>query len=331
MLAASLGCGPGDGQPVGPERPPPQSEGVVLNEDLGPRPVFPPDNWWNQNISAAPVDPHSDGYIDMICRRGDAGDPCDARMHPDFGRPPYGIPYVVVPAGQPTVPVEFVLYGGESDAGLPGREPGYPIPPVALSESGYIEGGRAGGGPDGDRHLLVVDRDEWVLYELWATRWNGSAGRWEAGSGAVFDLARNDRRPEGWTSADAAGLAVFPGLVKFHEVTGSDEIRHAIRVTVRSTNGYVWPASHRAGSTPGALPLGARLRLRPDFDLTPHDVDIQRIFLAMQRYGLIVADNGSDLFVQGTMDQRWNNDVLNPAFHAVRADDFQVVELGWRP
>jgi len=168
-----------------------------------------------------------------------------------------------------------------------------------------------------------------VLFELYATRWNAGTGRWEAGSGAVFDLSRDDRRPEGWTSADAAGLAILPGLVRYDEMM-SGAIEHALRVTVRATNGYVWPASHQAGSTGGALPMGARLRLKASKDISGFPPDIQRIFQAMKTYGLIVADNGSDMYITGTMDPRWNNGVLNPAFGALTAADFEVVQLGWR-
>jgi len=166
-------------------------------------------------------------------------------MHPDFGPPPYGIPYVGVGGTQARVSVAFVDYGSESDAGV-GGVTGYPIPDAAKSQANFIEGGMPGGGTNGDRHLLIVDRDRWVLYELFAARWTGS--RWEAGSGAIFDLSTSGRRPEGWTSADAAGLAILPGLVRFDEAMRGP-VRHAFRMTVRSTNNYVWPASHRAGST----------------------------------------------------------------------------------
>ena len=145
----------------------------------------------------------------------------------------------------------------------------------------------------------------------------------------------NIRRPETWTSADAAGLAILPGLVRYDEVYDPNiiEIRHAFRVTVRATNGYVYPASHRAGSTPGALPMGARLRLKANVDITQRssDPNVQKIFRAMQKYGLIVADNGSDMFVSGTHDSHWNNDVLNPAFRALNANDFEVIQLGYNP
>lgn len=309
-------CGLTDPDDLGP------SPGTVeINGDLQGRSVFPPDNWWNLDISAAPVDPSSESYLEFVGT--------DRKLHPDFGPPPYGIPYVVVGEDQPLVPVDFVLYGDESDPGAPGRPQGYPIPVQAITEPNYLEGGHPGGGSDGDRHLLVVDGERWLLYETWATSWSGSRGRWEAGSGAVFDMTRNDRRPEGWTSADAAGLAILPGLVRADEVFGGEEIRHAFRVTLRATNGYVWPASHRAGSTEGALPMGARLRLKAEIDLSPYPTDVQKIFRAMQRYGLMVADNGSDMFIQGTMDESWDNDVLNPAFRSLTAGDFEVVELGW--
>ena len=176
--------------------------------------------------------------------------------------------------------------------------------------------------------MLIVDRDNRHLYELYDLRWNGS--QWTAGSGAFFDLNANTRRPDGWTSADAAGLAILPGLVRYDEVFGPDEIRHAFRVTVRATNGYVYPASHRAGSNSQALPMGARLRLKASKDLSPFTPEMRKIFRAMQRYGLIVADNGSDMYVSGAFDPRWNNDVLNPAFRSLSASDFDVVELGWR-
>jgi hypothetical protein len=291
---------------------------VTLNDDFGGRLLFPADNWWNQDISAAPLDAQSEAFIDFVGRT--------RTLHPDFGPPPYGIPYVGVGGSEPRVPVTFVDYGDESDSGF-GSERGYPIPEAAKTQPNYIEGGRAGGGSDGDRHLLIVDRDRWLLFELFATRWTGQ--RWEAGSGAVFDLAANGRRPDGWTSADAAGLAILPGLVRYDEAQRGT-VRHALRVTMRSTDGFVWPASHRAGSTRGALPMGARLRLKSSKDLSRYPAYIQNIFRAMQRYGVIVADNGSDMYISGAMDSRWNNDELNPAFRSLTTGDFEVVRLGWR-
>ncbi|HET7618962.1 MAG TPA: hypothetical protein VFK20_10665 [Vicinamibacterales bacterium] len=301
----------------------------VLNGPLPARQVFPATNWWNLDVSAVPVDARSEAFIDFVSGRTDSNPAGTRRMHPDFGPPPYGIPYVVVSGDQARVPVTFVDYGDESDAGAPGQPAGYPIPVEARTQPNYIEGAVAGGGASGDRHLLLIDRDRWLLFETFGTHWNASRSRWEAGSGAVFDLASDARRPDGWTSADAAGLAIFPGLVRYDEAYGTAEITHAFRVTVRATNGYVWPASHRAGSTTGALPMGARLRMKASTDISGFPAPVQRVFRAMKRYGLIVADNGSDMYVSGTMDARWNNDVLNPAFHAITADDFEVLQLGW--
>ena len=292
----------------------------------GPLPLFPPDNWWNADISSAPVDPNSAAFIDFIG--------ATRALHPDLGGdadpPPliYGIPYVVVPGDLPMEQVTF-LYADESDYQAPGRPPGYPIPVQARNESKWIEGGEPGGGDDGDRHLLIVDRDNRILYELYALKWNGSS--WEAGSGAIFPLDSNTPRPEGWTSADAAGLAILPGLIRYDEAFGAAPIRHAFRVTVRSTNGYVFPASHRAGSTIGALPMGARLRLRASKNLSGYPPEVQRIFQAMKTHGLIVADNGSDMYVTGTYDTRWDNGILNPAFRSLTASDFEVIQLGWKP
>lgn len=302
----------------------------VRNGELPPPvPLFPSTNWWNTDITNAPVDPKSASFISFIGNtRG---------MHPDFGgesgdpdAPIYGMPYIVVSGSQPLVPVTFD-YDDESDYAAPGRPPGYPIPEQAKTEQRWIEGGLAGGDAraDGDRHMLIVDRDNRILYELYATRWTGT--RWEAGSGAIFPLDSNTRRPDGWTSADAAGLAILPGLVRYDEVTSPDPIRHALRVTVRASNGYVFPGSHKAGSNSSALPMGARLRLKAGVDITRFPASVQKIFQAMKTYGLIVADNGSDLYVSGVYDTRWDNDVLNPAFTAIKASDFEVVQLGWQP
>jgi len=328
--ALTIACGGSPVQPSSQTSVPSQSGGttpapagssdVRVNDELGGRQLFPADNWWNQDISNAPVDARSDAFVESIGRTRGA--------HPDFGPPPYGIPYVGVGGTQPRLPVSFVLYGDESDAGFRG-ETGYPIPDAARTQPNYIEGGVPGGGTDGDRHLLIVDRDRWALFELFAAQWNASRQRWEAGSGAVFDLSSNARRPDSWTSADAAGLAILPGLVRYDEAARGP-LRHALRVTVRRTNGYVWPASHAAGNTSGALPMGARLRLKASKDLSRYPAYLQNIFRGMQTYGLIVADNGSDMYVTGTMDSRWNNSELNPAFSTVTAGDFEVVQLGWR-
>lgn len=299
----------------------------------GPLPIFPADNWWNLDISTAPVDPASTSYIDFIGRT--------RTLHPDFGGNAspgsveiYGFPYAVVDSTVTQRAVQF-QYADESDGvdhATNRSLPFYPIPNEAITQAHWIEGGEPGNVDrrgSSDRHLLIVDRERRHLYELYNVFYDGS--QWRAGSGAFFDLNANTRRPDGWTSADAAGLAILPGLVRYDEVFGPDEIRHALRVTVRATNGYVYPASHRAGSTPGALPMGARLRLKASRDISGFPPEVQKIFRAMQRYGLIVADNGSDLYVSGTYDTRWNNDVLNPAFRALSANDFEVVRLGYQP
>ena len=311
------------------------AQGVALDGTMPqPLPLFPADNWWNVDVSQAPLDTNSASFITFIggaARRihadwgGSAGDP-------DNPNAIYGMPYIVVPGTQPLVPVTFVDYPSQSDVGAPGRPAGYPIPDLAKSQPGWIEGGDPGSvEPDGDRHMLIVDRDNRIVYELYRAHWNAGLNRWEAGSGAVFPLTGNLRRPDGWTSADASGMAILPGLVRYDEAFGTDPIRHAFRVTVQSTNGYVFPASHRAGSTTGALPMGARLRLKASVNLSGFTPAVQRVLQAMKTYGLIVADNGSDMYVSGTFDARWDNGVLNPAFHSLHAGDFEVIQLGYRP
>ena len=288
-------------------------------------PLFPADNWWNQDISQAPLAPESPALINFINNGG------TRRLHPDFGgysgsgQGIYGIPYVVVAGDQPKRQVQF-YYDDESD-GV--GQPFYPIPDQAITQPYWIEGGPPGNqSPGGDRHMLIVDKDNRRLYELFDLGWDGT--KWTAGSGAYFDLQANGRRPAGWTSADAAGLAILPGLVKYDEVYGPGEITHAFRVTVRATNNfYVWPASHVAGSNTSAPPNGTRLRLKASKDLSGFPPEAQKIFRAMKRYGLIVADNGSDMYVSGAFDPRWDNGVLNPAFRGLNASDFEVIQLGW--
>jgi hypothetical protein len=298
-----------------------------------PLPLFPPDNWWNRDISAWPIDPGSSAFIGFI----NDGGPCRT-LHPDFGpiwpAPPeiIGFPYVVVDE-LPLEAVQFV-YSEESDGvdhATNTSFPFYPIPGQAITEPYWIEGGHPGNQQCGssDRHMLIVDRNNRWLYELYDVCWTG--GSWHAGSGAFFDMKTNNRRPEGWTSADAAGLAILPGLVRHDEAFGPSEIDHAFRFTVRATNGHVYPASHTAGSTPGALPMGARLRLRADKDISGELPYVQKIFRAMKKYGLIVADNGTDMSISGTHDLRWDNDELNPAFRRLTACDFEVVQLGHNP
>ncbi|HEX2930447.1 MAG TPA: hypothetical protein VHV54_12065, partial [Candidatus Binatia bacterium] len=307
-----------------------------------PLPLFPPDNWWNLDISTWPVASNSANYISFINNGG------TRRLHPDFGGNAgtgfsiYGMPYATVTnvTSGDLRAVQF-QYSSESDGvDHPTNTsfPFYPIPPEAITQPYWVEGGDPGNvdlRSSQDRHLLIVDRDHNYLYELYNVYYNTTQAKWFAGSGAFFDMNTNNRRPDTWTSADAAGLAILPGLVRYDEVYDPTvtEIRHAFRVTVRATNGYVYPASHRAGSTSGALPLGARLRLKAGVDVTQrtNDPNMQKIFRAMQKYGLIVADNGSDMYITGTYDTRWNNDILNPAFAALTANDFEVIQLGYNP
>lgn len=306
-----------------------------------PLPLFPADNWWNLDISSWPVDSNSASFISFINNGG------TRRLHPDFGGNAgsgyaiYGMPYAVVTSvtNADLKAVQFD-YADESDGVdhfTNTSFPFYPIPSEAITQPYWIEGGDPGNvdlRSSEDRHLLIVDKDRNYLYELYNVFYNTTQGKWFAGSGAFFDMNTNSRRPDGWTSADAAGLAILPGLVRYDEVYDPNaEISHALRVTVRATNGYVYPASHRAGSTAGALPMGARLRLKASVDITQRtsDPNVQKIFRAMQKYGLIVADNGSDMYITGTYDTRWNNDILNPAFANVSASDFEVIQLGYNP
>lgn len=275
--------------------------------------VFPANNIWNAPIDTLPVDPNSDAYVDTIG--------ADASVHPDFGsgvwppdsNSPVGIPYTTVPGSQEPVTITFVDYGEESDPGP------YPIPPDAPIE----------GGPDstGDRHVLVVDHDNCILYELFYA-FPQSDGSWEASSGAIFDLASNALRPAGWTSADAAGLPILPGLVRYDEVA-SGEINHALRFTAPDTRReYVWPARHFASDLTGTQypPMGQRFRLRADFDVSGFSPEVQVILRALKTYGMILADNGSSWYISGAPDERWDNDVLHE-LHQVTGSDFEAVDV----
>jgi hypothetical protein len=272
--------------------------------------IYPADHAWNTPIQHLPVDAHSTDYINSI-----GG---DRRVHADFGAglwegSPIGIPYVVVPGSQPGVPISFE-YSDESD---PGLSPGgyYPIPP-----NPPIEGGS-------DRHMLILDQDHCKLYEIYAAEAQ-SNGSWTAGSGAVFDLNTYALRPAGWTSADAAGLPILPGLVRYDEVA-SGEIRHAIRFTApRTRRGvYTWPARHFASSdTNPALPtMGQRFRLRADYNLSGFSPEIQVILKAMQYYGIILADNGSAWYLSGVPDERWDNTKLHE-MDVLTGKDFEAVD-----
>jgi hypothetical protein len=268
--------------------------------------VFPKDNPWNVDISQLPVDPNSAAYIATI----GANKP----LHPDFGTGINGIPFQFVDHNTRRSLVTFE-YADESDKGP------YPIPAHPL-----IEGGPAAA--SGDRHLLLIDSDDWMLYELWRTV-KGQDG-WHAGSGAIWNLKTNAMRPKGWTSADAAGLPIFPGLVRYDEVHEKRLIAHALRFTVQRTRrAFIFPASHWASNSndPHLLPMGARLRLRHDFDVNAFDADAQVILTAMKTYGMILADNGSDWYISGAPDDRWNDDILHQ-LAKVKGKDLEVVQLG---
>ncbi|MEO8035526.1 MAG: fibronectin type III domain-containing protein [Acidobacteriota bacterium] len=307
-----------------------------------PLPLFPANNWWNTDISAAPVDSNSANFINFI--NTPPSGPTNRPLHPDFGGDAsadgipgdvYGFPVIIVNGSQTKQTVQFVDTPGESDGvNHPSNVsfPFYPIPSEAITSSGWVEGGQPGNVEQrsiGDRHILIVDSTNNTLYELYNVFYNGA--NWEASSGAFFDMNTNNRRPDTWTSADASGMAILPGLVRYDEVNSPGEILHALRVTVRATNGYVFPASHSAGSTSSALPLGARLRLKASTDLSTFPADVQKIFRAFKKYGLIVTDNGSDMYVSGTYDLRWDNGVLNPKFGSLHASDFEVIQRGWAP
>ncbi len=243
--------------------------------------VFPANNVWNMDIRKLPVHPKSATWK----RATHAG---TTRLHPDFGPPSYGIPFDVVPSSHRKVRVRF-RYASESDRG-----------PYPFGADVRIEGGS-------DRHAIMIDRGTCVLYELFAVKRNG--GNPTAGSGAIFDLDSNALRPAGWTSADAAGLPIFPGLVRYDEVFGPNAgIRHALRFTVGCTRrSYVWPARHQAGvANPACPPMGARFRLKATYDMSRYSPRAQIVLRAMKRYGVIVADNGSDWYFQGTVDPRWS-------------------------
>jgi hypothetical protein len=279
--------------------------------DLGGRVIFPADNAWNADISADSVDPKS---ATLIASCG-----ASSPLHPDFGTvyngAPNGIPYVVVHGTQPMVPVSFSLYGSESDPGP------YPVPAYAP-----IEGGAASAG---DRHVLVVDADHWMLYEMWDAFPPAGGAGWTAGSGAIFNLASDAVRPAGWTSADAAGLPILPGLVRYDEVAIHHAITHALRFTCPSTqNGYIAPARHEAGSAnPSLPPMGMRVRLKSSVSITGYSANVQVILRALQRYGMFVADNGSAFFVSGAPDPRWNDSDLH-TMTQLHGSDFEVVQMG---
>jgi len=284
---------------------PPTSGAWAQNGPLGTCRVFPADNPWNRDVSSLPVDANSSNYLAAIAALGG-----NQKLHADFGGGgAYGIPYITVPGTESLVPVDFVAYGDESDPGP------YPIPLGAP-----IEGGT-------DAHVLAVDRDHCKLYELFAA--SRGTSRWSADSGAVFDLTSNALRPEGWTSADAAGLPIFAGLVRYDEVAAG-RIDHALRFTVsRSQRAYLHPATHWASSSTDANlpPMGLRLRLKASFDVSSYTGQSRVVLEALKKYGMIVADNGSNWFITGAADTRWNDTDLNQ-LKLVPGSAFEVVDTG---
>lgn len=278
--------------------------GASASPRLGGCPVFPADNVWNRPVDKLPVAARSEAIIASIGE--------DVGLHPDFGSGlwegrPIGIPYTVVLPTQPKVPVVFVEYGDESDRGS------YPIPPNVR-----IEGGS-------DRHALIVERGACRLYELYHLRRAGK--RWTAGSGAIWSLRSNRLRPAGWTSADAAGLPILPGLARYEEVAAG-RIEHALRFTVeRTRRAYVYPARHYASDSddPTLPPMGLRVRLRADYPTAGFPPQARVVLEALKRYGMIVADNGASWYITGAPDPRWSNDDLH-TLGQVKGSDFEVVD-----
>jgi hypothetical protein len=269
--------------------------------------VFPPTSPWHENVSKLPVSPLSSAYIAAIG--------ADGFLHPDFGSNlTYGIPYAVVPADQPKVAIHFTAYGDQSNKGP------YPIPPGAP-----VEGGASS---TGDRHVLVVQSGACKLYELYDAHPNAD-GSWNAASGAVFNLRSNKLRPDGWTSADAAGLPIFAGLIRYDEIQRG-YINHAIRFTAPQTQeGFIHPATHFASNStnPDLPPMGLRLRLEASFNISHFPRAARIILRAMKTYGLILADNGSPWYFQGATDPRWNDNALD-TLKSVPGSAFQVVQTG---
>jgi hypothetical protein len=276
-------------------------------------PSLPTEAAWNQDISKAPVAASSAATIAYIDAHG--GD----HLHPDFGSPrAYGFPYEVVGAGQRKLPIHYTAYGDESDPGP------FPVPADAP-----VEGGKSS---DGDRHVLTVDRSTCTLFELYrAFPEHGGGAHWNADSGARWDLRSSALRPDSWTSADAAGLPIFPGLVRYDEVAAG-RLEHAIRVTFDSTrNAWVHPASHCAGDTssPSAPAMGTRLRLKAGYGLGGFSGGARVIAEALKRYGMIVADNGSNWYFSGSSDRRWDDENLNQ-LKRIPGSAFQVVRSAAR-
>lgn len=289
----------------------PASRAAPAGPTLAGCPVFPASNPWNRRVDHLPVARDSATLIRSIG--------LDAGVHADFGSGlwdggPIGIPFTIVDGGQPRVPIRFD-YADESDRGP------YPLPPAAK-----IEGGR---NADGDRHVLIVDKTACKLYELFDAHPLDAGRSWHAGSGATWDLRSDRLRPRGWTSADAAGLAILPGLARYDEVAAG-AMRHALRFTApRTRTAFVWPARHQAGeSASRALPpMGLRVRLKRGVSLRGLPPQAKVVALAMKRYGMLLADNGSPWYVSGAPDPRWDNDQLH-ALDRFSGRDFEVVAAG---
>lgn len=279
---------------------------------IGECPLFPADAVWNQPIDSLSVHEMSDEWVASVGLGG--------KLHPDFGTfylgQPIGIPYITVPTDQPLVDISF-YYPTQSDPGP------YPIPPDAP-----IEGGPRS---DGDRHILIVQEgDPCVLWEVFDA-WPQEDGTWEAGSGAVWELDSNALRPDGWTSADAAGLPILPFLVKYDEVQAG-AIHHCLRFTaVETQSAHIWPARHDASdiTDPNVPPMGARFRLKKEFDISPYSPEAQVILQALKTYGMMLADNGSNWYITGDHDPRWDDDAIGD-IKSVPGSWFEVVdESGW--
>lgn len=274
---------------------------------IGSCPVFPANNIWNMPVDQLPVSPNSATYVNTIGQ--------SVTLHPDFGTvydgEPNGIPYVTVPGTQTLYPATFT-YQSESDPG-----------PYGIPLTAPIEGGSTS---TGDRHVISVDTTNCILYEMWSAY--PQSASWEAGSGAIFDLTSNALRTAGWTSADAAGLAVFPGLMKYDEVLAG-VITHAIRLTVPQTqDAYVWPARHFASSLTSAEypPMGVRFRLKASYDISSFSAQNQIILTALKKYGMMIADNGSAWYISGVPDSRWNDSDLHN-LDQITGADFEVVDV----
>lgn len=279
-----------------------QPSSAVTAPMIGGCPVFAADNAWNTDVSTTPVHPNSATWVASV-------NSSRTTLHPDVGsNPDYGIPYVVVASGVPRVPVRYTDYGDESDPGP------FPIPANAPVEAGS------------DRHVIVVQSGSCELFELFNAQRDGAG--WSASSGARYDLRANTLRPAGWTSADAAGLPILPGLLRYDEVA-SGEIRHALRFTASKTQrAYLAPARHQAGrADPTLPPMGARFRLRADADLSRFRGHALVVLTALKRYGMIVADNGSSWFISGATDPRWNDEDLDQ-LKTVPGSWFEVVDSG---